>query len=60
MKKYLPPIAVIAAAFLWSLDGLLRQQLFNVSSFLIITLEHALGTILFLPFLIKGWNNIKN
>ena len=59
MKKYLPPIAVIAAAFLWSLDGLLRQQLFSVSSFLIITLEHTLGTILFLPFLIKGWNNIK-
>jgi drug/metabolite transporter (DMT)-like permease len=59
VKKYLPPIAVIAAAFLWSLDGLLRQQLFSVSSFLIITLEHTLGTILFLPFLIKGWNNIK-
>lgn len=59
MKKYLPPIAVITAAFLWSLDGLLRQQLFSVSSFLIITLEHALGAILFLPFLIKGWNNLK-
>jgi drug/metabolite transporter (DMT)-like permease len=59
VKKYLPPIAVIVAAFLWSLDGLLRQQLFSVSSFLIITLEHTLGTILFLPFLIKGWNNIK-
>jgi drug/metabolite transporter (DMT)-like permease len=59
VKKYLPPIAVIAAAFLWSLDGLLRQKLFSVSSFLIITLEHTLGTILFLPFLIKGWNNIK-
>lgn len=59
MKKYLPPLAVIAAAFLWSLDGLLRQQLFSVSSFLIITLEHALGAILFLPFLIKGWNNVK-
>ncbi len=59
MKRYLPPIAVITAAFLWSLDGFLRQQLFSVSSFLIITLEHALGAILFLPFLIKGWNNIK-
>ena len=59
MKRYLPPLAVIAAAFLWSLDGLLRQKLFSVSSFLIITLEHALGAILFLPFLIKGWKNVK-
>ncbi len=59
MKRYLPPLAVIVAAFLWSLDGLLRQKLFSVSSFLIITLEHALGAILFLPFLIKGWKNVK-
>ncbi len=59
MKRYLPPLAVVTAAFLWSLDGFLRQQLFSVSSFLIITLEHALGAILFLPFLIKGWDNIK-
>jgi drug/metabolite transporter (DMT)-like permease len=59
VKRYLPPLAVIVAAFLWSLDGLLRQKLFSVSSFLIITLEHALGAILFLPFLIKGWKNVK-
>ena len=59
MKKYLPPLAVITAAFLWSLDGLLRQQLFSVSSFLIITLEHVLGAFLFLPFLIKGWDEVK-
>jgi len=59
VKRYLPPLAVVTAAFLWSLDGFLRQQLFSVSSFLIITLEHALGAILFLPFLIKGWDNIK-
>ena len=59
MKKYIPPLAVITAAFLWSLDGLLRQQLYSVSSFLIITLEHALGAVLFLPFLIKGWQEIK-
>ena len=59
MKKYLPPLAVITAAFLWSLDGLLRQQLSSVSSFLIITLEHVLGAFLFLPFLIKGWDEVK-
>lgn len=59
MKKYLPPIAVIIAAFLWSMDGFLRQQLYNVPSFTIITLEHALGALLFIPFLIKGWQKVK-
>ncbi len=59
MKKYFPPLAVIIAAFLWSLDGILRQQLYDIPSFLIITLEHAFGAILFLPFLIKGWSQVK-
>ncbi len=59
MKKYIPPLAVITAAFLWSLDGTLRQQLYTIPSFLIITLEHAFGAILFLPFLIKGWRQVK-
>ncbi|MCH7612971.1 MAG: DMT family transporter [Candidatus Marinimicrobia bacterium] len=59
MKKYIPPLAVITAAFLWSLDGILRQQLYTIPSFLIITLEHAFGAILFLPFLIKGWRQVK-
>lgn len=59
VKKYLPPLAVITAAFLWSLDGLLRQQLYSIPSFTIITLEHALGAILFLPFLIKNWTHVQ-
>ncbi|GIT32042.1 MAG: hypothetical protein Ct9H300mP2_1210 [Candidatus Neomarinimicrobiota bacterium] len=41
---------MIIAAFLWSMDGFLRQELYSVSSFLIITLEHALGAIIFFPF----------
>ncbi len=59
MRKILPPIAVIAAALLWSMDGFLRQELYSVSSFLIVTLEHALGALLFLPLLIKSWTHIK-
>ncbi len=59
MKKYLPPLAVIAAATLWSLDGFLRQQLYSIPSFTIITLEHLFGAVLFLPFLIKGWTKVK-
>ncbi len=59
MKRYLPPFAVILAAILWSLDGILRQQLFNVSAFVIVALEHGLGALLFLPFLVRGWADIK-
>lgn len=54
MRKYLPALAVIVAAFLWSLDGLLRQTLYTLSSFLIITLEHVFGALLFLPVLYRG------
>ena len=58
MKKNLPALAVISAAILWSLDGYLRQNLFSLPSFLIISLEHAIGAIIFFPLLIKGLNEI--
>ena len=60
MKKILPPLAVIFAAILWSLDGFLRQELYSVSSFLVVTLEHAFGALLFFPLLIKAWPDIKS
>jgi len=59
MNKILPPFAVIFAAILWSLDGLLRQELYSIPSFLVITLEHAFGALLFFPLLIKAWPDIK-
>jgi len=58
MKKNLPALAVISAAILWSLDGYIRQNLFSLPSFLIISLEHAIGAIIFFPLLIKGLNEI--
>ena len=58
MKKNLPALAVISAAILWSLDGYIRQNLFALPSFLIISLEHAIGALIFLPLLIKGLNEI--
>ncbi len=59
MKKYIPPLAVIFAAILWSFDGFIRQNLFTLPSFLIITLEHVIGAIVFFPFLLKGWKEIS-
>lgn len=58
MKKYLPIFAIIFAALLWSFDGFLRQELYSVSSILIVAIEHALGAIVFLPFLIRGKKEI--
>ena len=58
MKKNLPALAVISAAILWSLDGYIRQNLFALPSFLIISLEHVIGAIIFFPLLFKGWKEI--
>jgi len=58
MKRALPQLAIISAAILWSLDGLLRQALYNVPAFLIISIEHIIGAVIFIPFLIKGWQEI--
>jgi drug/metabolite transporter (DMT)-like permease len=48
----LSSFAVIFAAILWSLDGLLRQSLYAAPSFLIVTIEHLLGALIFLPVII--------
>lgn len=58
MEKYLPIFAIIFAALLWSLDGFLRQELYNIPSFLIVTIEHVIGALVFLPFLLKGKKEI--
>jgi len=59
MKKYLPYFAIIVAALLWSLDAFLRQSLYSLSPLLIITIEHGIGSLLFIPTLIKYWTKIK-
>ena len=60
MKKYLPALAVISAAILWSFDGILRQNLYTLPSFLIVALEHLIGAIVFLPLLLKGWKEVSD
>ena len=60
MKKYLPALAVILAAILWSFDGILRQNLYNLPSFLIVSLEHLIGAIIFFPLLLKGWREVSS
>ena len=59
MYKYAPHLAVIFAALLWSVDALLRQSLYALPGLLIVTIEHGVGTLIFIPFLKKYWNDIK-
>ena len=59
MIKYFPYLAIIFAALLWSADALLRQSLYTISPLLIITLEHGIGALIFLPLLKKFWPEIK-
>ena len=59
MNKYLPHLAIIIAALLWSLDALLRQSLYSLSPLLVIALEHGIGSLLFTPVIIKHWVKLK-
>lgn len=53
------PLLVIGAALLWSLDGLLRRSLFVLPPDVIVFYEHLLGTVLLLPILWSGWQQLR-
>lgn len=57
--SFLPPVAVILAAILWSLDGLLRQRLAAAPSLVVVVLEHCLGAILFAPVLFRAAREVR-
>ncbi len=54
MKKLLAlgPAFIIFAAFLWSIDGLLRRSLYVLPPAVIVFYEHLIGFTLLIPFLI--------
>ncbi len=45
------PLFIVLAAFLWSLDGVLRRSLYVLPPIIIVFYEHLLGSLLILPFL---------
>jgi drug/metabolite transporter (DMT)-like permease len=49
--RLIGPLSIIFAAILWSFDGFLRQSLYAASSLVVVATEHAIGAILFMPFL---------
>ncbi len=52
-------VAVVAAALLWSVDGLLRRHLYTLPAPVIVFWEHAFGFILLLPIIIWSWKAFK-
>lgn len=56
--KYGSP-AVILAALLWSLDGLLRRQLFTLPPSVIVFWEHMFGLLILLPIIIGSFKAFK-
>lgn len=53
------PIAVVLAAFLWSLDGFLRRQLFSLPPSVVVFWEHALGLVILVPIVLWLWRGFK-
>ncbi len=57
--KLIGSIAVVVAAVLWSLDGLLRSKLYSLPPLTLIFAEHLVGTLFVAPFLIANYKKIK-
>lgn len=51
--------AVVAAALLWSVDGLLRRHLYVLPAPVIVFWEHTFGFIVMLPIIIFSWRKFK-
>jgi len=52
-------IAVVTAALLWSLDGLLRLHLYSLPASVIVFWEHAFGFVLLIPIIIASLKSFK-
>lgn len=52
-------VAVIAAALLWSVDGLLRRHLYTLPAPVIVFWEHVFGFILILPLVLASYKAFK-
>jgi drug/metabolite transporter, DME family len=57
--RSLGSIAVILAALLWSLDGLLRTQLYSLPPAVVVFWEHVLGLILISPFILATFKHFR-
>ena len=52
-------LAVVIAALLWSLDGLLRRNLYDLPPSVVVFYEHIFGLIILLPFILFTLKSFK-
>src|SRR5476651_1396858 len=52
-------VALIVAALLFSVDGLLRRHLFTLPAPVIVFYEHAFGFLVLLPFIVSSLKSFK-
>ena len=53
------PLFIIIAALLWSLDGVLRRELYTLPPAIVVFYEHALGALVLIPFIGVWWKDLK-
>ncbi|MFH1248636.1 MAG: DMT family transporter [archaeon] len=53
------PIFIIFAAFLWSLDGLLRRNLYSLDPLIVVLYEHIFGAIILLPVFLISFKELS-
>lgn len=58
VKKY-SFLFIIVASVLWSLDGVLRRNLYSLPPTIIVLYEHIIGLIILFPFVIKDLHLLK-
>lgn len=59
MKRNLAPLFIVAAALLWSLDGLLRRSLYTVPPAVIVSIEHFFGFLVLTPVFFPRLSELK-
>jgi drug/metabolite transporter (DMT)-like permease len=58
-KKNTAPFLIILAAILWSLDGLLRRDLYHLPPLTIVFFEHIFGLLILLPIFLRSRVDIR-
>ncbi len=58
ISKY-GPLFIVIAALLWSLDGVLRRELYALPPAVVVFYEHAIGALVLLPFIGLWWKDLK-
>jgi drug/metabolite transporter (DMT)-like permease len=58
-STYSGSFAVVIAAVLWSFDGLLRRQLFDLPPIVVVFWEHAVGFFILLPIVLVSFRALR-